>query len=576
MHKAPLTKAQKLENFQKQFSKSLPEKLTTIVSGWESLQKEYSSFEAGELLRHVHSLAGSGSTFGFLTLGDKALELENLLQPLKNDMVSEEAAHKITSFMQHLQEVALQGPDKNFSKTNNQKPQDTVNENIVDQTVEQKIESTSEQNSPYQPTSKNKDIKPLIYMLEDDEELAAETALQLKHFGYTAKIFHNTTDIAEALSHTKPDALLVDIHLSEGANAGPEMVEEFLSTTKADLPVVFISGNDTWQNRLNSVRAGGQVFMSKPLNMDDLIVKLDSILNKNTVTQYRILIVDDTQLLAEHYADVLESAGMQTKIVCDPSELLNSLQQFAPDLVLMDIFMPNCTGIEAASVIRQDTQYLNLPIVYLSAEKDIQQQLNALQVGGDEFLVKPISDIHLQTAVKIRAERFHQLNALMVRDSLTGLLNHINLKIALDQEISRTKRRGNTLSFVMLDIDYFKNVNDQYGHPEGDRVIKTLARILTNRLRKTDTVARYGGEEFAIIMPDTPLENTQKVLEEILFSFSQIVFSHPKGNFTVTFSAGAAAYSPDNDMESLIALADRALYQAKNQGRNQVVGVDIK
>ncbi len=158
----------------------------------------------------------------------------------------------------------------------------------------------------------------------------------------------------------------------------------------------------------------------------------------------------------------------------------------------------------------------------------------------------------------------------MVRDSLTGLLNHTAIKDQLSHEMSRAKRQGKPLSFAMVDIDHFKNVNDSYGHPVGDRVIKSLSRLLKQRLRENDLVGRYGGEEFAVILTDADGSTAMKVMDGIRNDFSQLLHLAENKEFSVTFSCGIADISNYPDMSKLADAADKALYKAKHAGRNQV------
>ena len=233
--------------------------------------------------------------------------------------------------------------------------------------------------------------------------------------------------------------------------------------------------------------------------------------------------------------------------------------------------MPGCSGLELAQMIRQQESYVSMPIVYLSAESDRERQLKAMSAGGDDFLTKPIDPAHLVSAVTSRVERWRTLRSFMVRDSLTGLLNHTRTNEELEVEIARARRTQSNLIYAMIDIDFFKNVNDNYGHPTGDRVIKGLARLLQQRLRKVDIVGRVGGEEFAAIMIDTNAENALRVLDEMRQHFAGVVHFSDTAEFSVTFSCGAADFSEFGDSNSLREAADRALYKAKGDGRNKVV-----
>ncbi|MCW5624336.1 MAG: GGDEF domain-containing protein, partial [Burkholderiales bacterium] len=170
-----------------------------------------------------------------------------------------------------------------------------------------------------------------------------------------------------------------------------------------------------------------------------------------------------------------------------------------------------------------------------------------------------------------RVERFRTLSGLMQQDSLTGLLNHSRLQQFLEIEALRAIRQYHALAFAMIDLDHFKQVNDQYGHPVGDRVLKNLSRFLRQNLRKSDVVGRYGGEEFAVILTDTDGPAALAVLDKLCADFAKLEHDSEKGRFTVTFSAGVATMAGLKSPRELVLAADRALYEAKRGGRNRVV-----
>ena len=238
---------------------------------------------------------------------------------------------------------------------------------------------------------------------------------------------------------------------------------------------------------------------------------------------------------------------------------------------MTDLYMPGCNGFDLARVIRQQNSYAAIPLVFLSSERREDQQISAMSLGGDAFLTKPVGAEQLISSIISRAERSRTLRSMMMRDGLTGLLNHSHLKEQLAIEIDRARRANAYLAFVMLDIDDFKAVNDTYGHPTGDRVLKSLAQVLTRRLRKTDIIGRYGGEEFAIILVNTTGERAHAIVDDIRDRFSKISQRHEDQRFTVTFSGGVAEFSRFTTGESLSNTADAALYEAKNGGRNQIV-----
>ncbi|MDC6636318.1 diguanylate cyclase, partial [Leclercia adecarboxylata] len=163
-------------------------------------------------------------------------------------------------------------------------------------------------------------------------------------------------------------------------------------------------------------------------------------------------------------------------------------------VLLLDVNMPDCSGPELAQMIRLHDEWLRVTIIYLSAETDAHRQMAALLKAGDDFITKPISDNALVAAVYSHSQRARSLSTALARDSLTGLLKHADIKEQLALEVQRATRSGKPASVVMLDLDHFKGVNDTYGHAAGDNVIRALANLLRQRLRRIDSLGRYGGE----------------------------------------------------------------------------------
>ncbi len=284
-----------------------------------------------------------------------------------------------------------------------------------------------------------------------------------------------------------------------------------------------------------------------------------------------MLIIDDSETLATQYAAILTDAGMIAEMVTDPVHITDMLSSFRPELMLVDMYMPGYSGVELAKVLRQHETYIGIPIVFLSAETDIDKQISAMRQGGDDFLTKPIHPDHLISSISNRIERYRVLRTMMENDSLTGLLNHTRIKQRLEIELSRSSREHHKLVFAMLDLDNFKQVNDTYGHAVGDQVLKLLSRVLKQRLRRTDIIGRYGGEEFAIILPDSDIPAAQALLNKVREVFSHLPVYTGKQTFNITFSCGIAAYPEYDTAAAISEAADKALYNAKSAGKNCVM-----
>ncbi|MBD2838515.1 PleD family two-component system response regulator [Pseudomonas sp. JM0905a] len=413
-------------------------------------------------------------------------------------------------------------------------------------------------------------LRKPVYLALQSEDRAERLTQQLDFFGLNAQLCESANAFRAAMAERHPAAIVLEVDFS-GPGQGLELAREAQRGLEQKLPIIFFSHEEAdAPTRLAAVRAGGQEFFTGALDASSLLEKLETLTRTAHYEPFKVLIVDDSRAQATHTELILNSAGVVTRVITEPVQTLLALAEFQPDLIILDMYMPECLGTELAKVIRQHERYVSVPIIYLSAEDDLNKQLDAMSEGGDDFLTKPIKPRHLIATVRTRATRARSLKARMVRDSLTGLFNHTHTLQLLEDASSRARREGKPLCFAMLDIDHFKKVNDTYGHPMGDRVIKSLALFLKQRLRKTDHIGRYGGEEFAVVLPDTDLEAAHRVLEEIRRRFAEIRYPAQPNDLTCTFSCGIAQLRDGLDINQLSKQADEALYRAKHGGRNRV------
>ena len=415
-------------------------------------------------------------------------------------------------------------------------------------------------------------LRKPVYILLQDLERADRLARQLEFFELSAQAFSSPAGFRLAMTERHPAAIVMDVDFA-GAGVGLTLAAEAQIGLEQKLPLLFFSLHEAdTPTRLAAVRAGGQGFLTGTLEASSLMEKIEVLTCVAQYEPFKVLIIDDSRAQALHAERLLNGAGIVTRTLIDPIQAMTELAEFQPDLIILDMYMPGCTGTELAKVIRHNDRYVSVPIIYLSAEDDMDKQLDAMSEGGDDFLTKPIQPRHLITTVRNRAARARHLKARMVRDSLTGLYNHTHILQLLEDCTFRARRENRPLSFAMLDLDHFKHVNDGYGHPMGDRVIKSLALFLKQRLRKTDFIGRYGGEEFAIVMPDTDQESAHKVLNQIRQRFAEIHYPAQPVDLSCSFSAGVVQMHGDADSLLMASQADEALYRAKNNGRNQVHG----
>lgn len=546
-----------LAQLRSDYAETLPAKIEEVAVAASGLNQENRTAgqetALSDLRNLAHKLAGSGATFGFAAMGRRARNLEYLADSALEVRggITEALRLELVESVAELQEIAARGADTDFDA---------------------KIPTVAPLDR-WQPVLEADQERP-IFLVENDDDLAAQLRGELENFGFDVTTLRRPGDLEVALATGDCAGVVMDIVYDGDEPVGTETVRKLRAEGTLSQPVIFLSGRTDATARLAAVRAGGDAYLTKPVGVTELVDTLDSLTGSDDPEPYRILIIDDDPAMAAYSEAVLKEAGMITMTLTEPLAVLEAIEAFSPELILLDLYMQACSGTELAMMIRQNQALAGLPIVFLSNESETASQLDAMRRGGDDFLTKSMQPDHLVTAVVLRATRFRALRALMVRDSLTGLLDHSATKQALQTEIARAHRNGDPLTFALLDIDHFKAVNDQFGHQAGDWVIKSLARLLKQRLRGVDIIGRMGGEEFAVVLTGADCTVARDIFDQIRTAFSEIMHRSEAESFQVTFSCGLAEYPQYGSAAMLTGAADKALYEAKRNGRNLVVVSD--
>jgi two-component system, cell cycle response regulator len=306
-----------------------------------------------------------------------------------------------------------------------------------------------------------------------------------------------------------------------------------------------------------------------------------------------ILVVDAEPLVVELVVRRLTEAGFSARAAKSGHEAieLTRATDHPFEVVLVGSRLGDGSGLEVVKKLRADPSTRTISIALLTAQRDPEEILSALDAGADECLQKPINRAELIARVRsllrmkrqidelrhanARLEELNQqLEQTALTDALTQLANRRAFETRLAYEIERSRRYHEPLSLLILDLDHFKRVNDTYGHAAGDAVLQSIAATIEHSIRKVDQAARYGGEEIAIIAPMTNAAGARVLAERLCGKIAEtpVTISTPEGarSVAVTVSIGVAALAPDQAHEQLFAAADRALYRAKQTGRNRV------
>jgi two-component system, cell cycle response regulator len=300
-----------------------------------------------------------------------------------------------------------------------------------------------------------------------------------------------------------------------------------------------------------------------------------------------ILVADDEPVNLALIKRRLEWESYLIHTAENGGEAVEVAKAVLPDLVILDVMMPVLDGLQACRLLKEDPSTRDIPVIFLSALDDTATKVSGLALGANDYISKPfrVEELLARVAVAIRLKRERDelrqtteearrraeaASEMSMTDPLTGLLNRYGLQRSLQRELSEARRYARPLSCLLMDLDYFKQVNDTYGHAAGDTALMQVGRVLTDAVRGSDVVCRYGGEEFLVLAPETGIEGALALAEKIRLTASARLFGDGERVFGLTLSVGAAQLLPGESGNDMIARADQALYQAKQAGRNRV------
>lgn len=290
---------------------------------------------------------------------------------------------------------------------------------------------------------------------------------------------------------------------------------------------------------------------------------------------YKVLVADDDPAMLRLLTRWLEKGGYAVQTVQDGQQAVEAIELECPDFLITDWMMPRLDGLELCRRVRGMLLPHYVSVIFLTIKTGASDMITGLESGADDFLTKPVTERELlarmQSSCRV-LELERRLNAMAHSDSLTGLLTQRSFYEALEKEWHRSQRSHLPLSCVMMDLDFFKQVNDVHGHPTGDSVLKFVSELLLDNCRASDTVCRYGGEEFCVMLPETNERDAAAWAERARVRLAALHVPGLLQEVRVTGSFGVAERQADTQTaEELVDLADQALLCAKGMGRDRIV-----
>ncbi|MBE9167460.1 response regulator [Pleurocapsales cyanobacterium LEGE 06147] len=411
-----------------------------------------------------------------------------------------------------------------------------------------------------------------LLIVDDDLTLTQALIVEAIAWGLEVIVANDISQAREILATETPDIILLDLSFPDCTEGGFGLLEE-LAKRKPSISTIVFTAKESFADRVRVARLGGKGFLQKPISTNQVMEAISQVLQQSSPPVAKILVVDWEPQILDLIRTLLEPWGFKVILVEDARQFWDALEQSNPDLLVINMEMPDVSGIELCRVVRNDPRWYQLPVLFISAQNNARTVQQVFTVGADDYICQPIVPEELLARILNRLDKERYRRQLAEIDSLTGVTNRRTSIQQLTRLINLAKRQQKPCCFIILDLDNFKQINDCYGHDLGDRVLRTLGQLLKQAFRREDVIARWGGEEFVLGLYDTTKEASLARLTKFLADFRQQEFGNAERTFQVSFSAGVAQYPIDGtNLDTLYQAADIALYQAKATGKNQILG----
>ena len=440
------------------------------------------------------------------------------------------------------------------------------------------------------------DLEPNIKLLE--AKLLAEY--------YTVFTANNGVSALEILSQNKIDIVLLDVMMPgmDGFETCKKIKENPETT---HIPVVMVTALSELEDRVKGLESGADEFLTKPINDIALFARVKSLTRMKTVIdelklrntinaelgatvielkdnflESKILLFDDDVIQAKNVKEQLADLSGQVKVLTSLDEI-DALGVFIPDLVIISCQIDTVDPLRIAVTLRSKPNFKNSVLMMLADEENIPMVIKGMELGINDYFMYPVDKSELKARVRTQLRRkqyqdnlrteLEESVDLSTKDGLTAVFNRRYFDIHVKQMVQKSQETKKPICIMMFDMDHFKQVNDTYGHPAGDAVLKTLASVLKASFRVTDLIARYGGEEFIVLLNNIDLQETLKIAEKTraLIEATEFAIPDPIGVIHKTTSIGVVEYNQGDTVEEFVSKVDKALYEAKETGRNKVV-----
>ncbi|EDX84943.1 response regulator receiver domain protein [Synechococcus sp. PCC 7335] len=550
-----------------------------------------------QLLSEAHALAGSLGSFGFKDVAIQWREIESTLRT--HDDLSAELLRQLEERIALISQSLRQASRQPRSPTSSHLSIPVITEpHSTEPVVSASVLTELPSGQPFEllvvdsidRPSQNKDSVPS--WIQTLEEVAVRYQVKVSianSIGQARDLIFLSEDVNGDANRSASQPHIALFNFDGPPELPASDSDEFkllaeLRAAQSSLPVIVLAAEASFENRVRVARLGVSRLLQAPTSPAEILETAVRILQKRTPPTATLLVVDDDSSMLTLLQKLLQPWGFKIEILCDPSQFWQTLEKVEPDLLLLDIKMPQLSGFDLCQVVRSDPRWHELPILFMSAHTDEKTIQEVFSVGADDYIRKPIVAPELVARVLGWLARSRDRRLRTEIDSLTGLYNRRKSTQSLNRLLRLARRQRQPLCFALIDLDHFKQINDQYGHLVGDYVLRRFGICLRSTFRSEDVVARWGGEEFVIgLYGVDALEGTERLRQlvqvwqnETLDICKDLFLESSTGtaqtsHIIATFSAGIAVFPQAADsLQTLYIAADRALHDAKKMGRNRV------
>ncbi len=525
------------------FLQQLPQRITAIDEKWAMLSKgNWNNDTLDDLYTRVLEISNGSSQFGFFQLNESVFSTEVYLSSFveAKEPPSSEQVEAIDGLLRTLNATATATTAANSNDDSN--------------------------------ASGN---KPLAYLLDANSESYGTLVKQLEQLGAEVQQFKEPEPCLRAIDTRPPQVIVANTTLLAKMEKISAELLRLKSQMSLSIPLVFVSSSNTLQLRVDAIRAGSDAYYVTSTNTSEIANGIMKLAAPDVTEPYRVMVVEDDPTQAEFAATILQKADIRVETVTEPMRVLDALGNFRPDLILMDIYMPDINGIELTSVIREYNEFVSIPIVFLSGEHNADKQLDALRVGGDDFISKPISPKRLLTIVKNRVSRARQLvNALgssqTTHDPVSGLFSRRHFYDRVDKALHSNESRTQPAGIQLIRPDRQAELLNTLGAGGMDNILAELGELVIRESDSTDVIAKIDDTTIGLFSRRESNKQITDIADSLVEKIAAYEFLSGGKPIHITASIGLCLFDENlDDADGLTSRAEAACIHAIERGGNR-------